>query len=405
MSADRGSYLSVTWIDEVTGRRGHLVVDRLVRGLASGGLRMREGCTLEEVAGLAEAMTRKEALNYTPGARYIPLGGAKGGIDCDPRSSEAQGVLTRYLVAMGPYLERVWATGEDLGLTQTMIDRAVVDAGLASSIQAIFPYLDDPERAKARLAAGFAVSIDGIGLDTLVGGYGVASAALVALDRLGRPLSATRAFVQGFGSMGGATARYLSRAGVRVVGVSDAEGVVANPSGVDVEALLAHRDHLGGIDRSSLGAGDTEGPREAWLDVDAELLVPAAVSRAVDAGNADRVRAGLVVEAANLPVTPEAEASLTDRDVTIVPDVVANSATNSWWWWTLFGDIGPTANEAFARIDVAMTDLVGRLFDRSAQDGTTLRAAAHAIAGDNHAEVVRRWGRRRPAGPGTPSLR
>ncbi|MST32073.1 glutamate dehydrogenase [Acidimicrobiaceae bacterium USS-CC1] len=397
MSAGRGSYLSVTWTDEVTGREGYLVVDRLIRGLASGGLRMRDGCTVEEVRGLAEAMTRKEALNYTPGARYIPLGGAKGGIDCDPRSDEAQGMLTRYLVAMGPYLERVWATGEDLGLTQTMIDRAVADAGLESSIQALDPYLDDPDRAKARLAAGFAVTVDGVGLDTLVGGYGVAAAALVALDQLDRPRAATRAFIQGFGSMGGATARYLVKAGVAVVGVSDADGVIANPDGLDVEHLLRHRDHLGAIDRSALGAADTQLPRDAWLDVDAELLVPAAVSYAIDAVDADRVRAGLVVEAANLPVTPPAEAALTARGVTIVPDVVANSATNSWWWWTLFGDIGPTADEAFARIDTAMGDLVGRLFDRSAKDGTTLRAAAHAIAEENHADLVERWGRRRPA--------
>jgi glutamate dehydrogenase (NAD(P)+) len=299
---------------------------------------------------------------------------------------------------MGPYLERVWATGEDLGLTQAMIDRAVTDAGLDSSIQAIYPYLDDPERARERLAAGFAVSVDGIGLDTLVGGYGVASAALVALDRLARPRSGTRAFVQGFGSMGGATARYLADAGVTVVGVSDVDGVIANPDGLDVERLLSHRGHLGGIDRSALDTTDTQLPRDAWLDVDAELLVPAAVSFALDAGDAERVRAGLVVEAANLPVTPPAEASLSARGVTIVPDVVANSATNSWWWWTLFGDIGPTADEAFARIDTAMSDLVGRLFDRSADDGTTLRAAAHAIAEEKHADLVGRWGRQRPAG-------
>lgn len=78
--------LSVGWTDHVTGRRGHLVVDRLVRGVASGGLRMREGCTAEEVAGLARGMTMKEALHYDPTSRYVPLGGAKGGIDCDPRS-------------------------------------------------------------------------------------------------------------------------------------------------------------------------------------------------------------------------------------------------------------------------------------------------------------------------------
>ncbi|MGW0583882.1 Glu/Leu/Phe/Val dehydrogenase dimerization domain-containing protein, partial [Streptomyces sp. NPDC002920] len=107
--------LSLTWTDDVTGRQGFLVVDRLVRGVCSGGLRMREGCTLGEVTGLARGMSLKEALHYDPRARYVPLGGAKGGIDCDPRDPEAYGLLVRYLRAVRPYVESCWTTGEDLG--------------------------------------------------------------------------------------------------------------------------------------------------------------------------------------------------------------------------------------------------------------------------------------------------
>ena len=110
--------LSLTWTDHLTGRQGFLVVDRLVRGVSSGGLRMRAGCTLDEVAGLARGMTVKEALHYDPANRYVPLGGAKGGIDCDPRAPEAYPLLVRYLRAMRPYIESCWTTGEDLGLTQ-----------------------------------------------------------------------------------------------------------------------------------------------------------------------------------------------------------------------------------------------------------------------------------------------
>ncbi len=84
-------FLSLTWTDDITGRRGFLVVDRLVRGVCSGGLRMREGCTLDEVTGLARGMSLKEALHYDPRARYVPLGGAKGGIDCDPRDRRRTG--------------------------------------------------------------------------------------------------------------------------------------------------------------------------------------------------------------------------------------------------------------------------------------------------------------------------
>lgn len=167
--------ISLTWTDHVTGRQGHLVVDRLVRGVSSGGLRMRAGCTLEEVAGLARGMTMKEALHFDADdtqARYILLGGAKGGIDCDPRDPEAYGVLVRYLRAVRPYIENVWTTGEDLGLTQDIVDRAAAEAGLVSSIQAVYPLLDDETAARQRLADAFAVEVDGIGLDELVGGCG-----------------------------------------------------------------------------------------------------------------------------------------------------------------------------------------------------------------------------------------
>ena len=169
--------VSLTWTDHVTGRRGYLVVDRMVRGVASGGLRMREGCTLAEVTGLARGMTMKEALHFDAGstrACYIPLGGAKGGIDCDPHDPAAYGVLVRYLRAVRPYIERVWTTGEDLGLTQDLVDRAAAEAGLESSVQAVFPLLDDEAAARRRLADAFALTVDGIGLDELVGGCGVA---------------------------------------------------------------------------------------------------------------------------------------------------------------------------------------------------------------------------------------
>ncbi|MEU8765252.1 Glu/Leu/Phe/Val dehydrogenase dimerization domain-containing protein [Streptomyces sp. NPDC048659] len=384
--------LSVGWTDHVTGRRGYLVVDRLVRGVASGGLRMREGCTAEEVAGLARGMTMKEALHYDPAARYVPLGGAKGGIDCDPRSPEAYGVLVRYLRAMRPYVERCWTTGEDLGLTQDLVDRAAAEAGLVSSVQAVYPLLDDEAAARARLADAFALEVDGIGLDELVGGCGVAEAALTALDRAGTPYAGARVSVQGFGTMGGATARFLARAGLRVVAVADVAGTIVNPAGLDVEALLAARDAYGAVDRAALRPGDREEAGDAWVAVDAEVLVPAAVSYAVDAANQERVRARLIVEAANMPVLPEAERLLAARGVTVLPDVVVNSGTNAWWWWTLFGDVEADADAAFAQVRRAMRRLVGQVLDRAEADGTSPRAAAHALVEARLPEIAERYG-------------
>ncbi|MEV0238706.1 Glu/Leu/Phe/Val dehydrogenase dimerization domain-containing protein [Streptomyces sp. NPDC050674] len=384
--------LSLTWTDHLTGRQGFLVVDRLVRGVASGGLRMRAGCTLAEVEGLARGMTMKEALHYDPESRYVPLGGAKGGIDCDPRDPEAYPLLVRYLRAMRPYIESCWTTGEDLGLTQDLVDRAVVEAGLVSSIQAVYPLLDDEAGARRRLRDAFAVEVDGIGLDELAGGCGVAEATLTALDRAGVAYAGTRVALQGLGTMGGATARFLARAGCTVVAVADLKGTIVNPSGLDVEALLVARDAHGTVDRSALRPGDRELPGDAWLSADADVLVPAAVSYAIDTGNQGRITARWVVEAANMPVRPEAELLLAERGVSVLPDVVVNSGTNAWWWWTLFGDIGADAEEAFAYTRRSMRALVERMLSRAQADGTTPRAAAHAIAADRLPLIAERFG-------------
>ncbi|WP_155055811.1 Glu/Leu/Phe/Val dehydrogenase dimerization domain-containing protein [Streptomyces blattellae] len=384
--------MSLVWSDHVTGRQGFLVVDRLVRGVSSGGLRMRAGCTLDEVTGLARGMTMKEALHYNPEGRYVPLGGAKGGIDCDPRDPDAYGLLVRYLRAMRPYIETLWTTGEDLGLTQELVDRAAADAGLVSSVQAVYPLLDDEAAARRRLSDAFAVDVDGIGLDELVGGCGVAESALTALDRASVPYAGTRVAVQGLGTMGGATARFLTRAGLTVVAVADIKGTIANPRGLDVEALLAARDAYGTVDRGVLRPRDRELPGDAWLSVDAEVLVPAAVSYAIDAASQERITARWIVEAANMPVLPEAEELLAAREVTVLPDVVVNSGTNAWWWWTLFGDIGADADQAFAYTRRSMRALVDLMLARAETDGTTPRAAAHAIAADRLPLIAARFG-------------
>lgn len=384
--------LSVTWTDHLTGRQGFLVVDSLVRGVSSGGLRMREGCTLDEVTGLARGMTMKEALHYNPEGRYIPLGGAKGGVDCDPRDPAAYGVLVRYLRAVRPYVESVWTTGEDLGLTQDLVDRAAAEAGLVSSIQAVYPLLDDEIAARERLADAFAVEVDGVGLDELVGGCGVAESVLAALDRAQVPYAGTRVAVQGLGTMGGATARFLTRAGLTVVAVADVKGTIANPAGLDIEALLAARDPYGTVDRAVLRPDDRELPGEAWLSVAAEVLVPAAVSYTVDTGNQRGISARWIVEAANMPVLPEAEELLAARGIVVLPDVVVNSGTNAWWWWTLFGDIGADPEEAFAYTRRSMRALTDQVLARAKADGTTPRAAAHAIVEDRLPVISERFG-------------
>jgi glutamate dehydrogenase (NAD(P)+) len=379
--------IELTWTDPVTERRGFLVIDRLVRGVCSGGLRMRAGCSLDEVRGLAAGMTRKEALYYRPANRYVPLGGAKGGIDCDPHDPRMRGILTRYLQGVQALLERHWTTGEDLGLHQRLIDEVIAEIGLESSIQAVYPLLPDKAAAVDRLRRAFAIEVDGIGLGDLAGGLGVAEAALAALVELGRDPIGARVVVQGFGSMGGATARYLARAGLRVVGVADANGVIANPAGLDVEALLRARNSFGEIPRCALRPGDVDLPLDSWLSLGADVLVPAAVSFCITPANQHRIRAGLIVEAANMPVLPAAETLLTARGVHVVPDFVANSATNAWWWWTLFGDIDASADQASRQIRTEMRRILTTVFALSRDSGHSLRRSALAFTASQLAAV------------------
>lgn len=386
------SLLEVSWTDPVTGAKGFLVIDRLVRGVCSGGLRMRKGCTLEEVRGLAQGMTLKESLHFNPNSRYVPLGGAKGGIDCDPHDPQMRGVLKRYLQGIGALLRAHWTMGEDLGLQQKLIDEVIQELGLQSSIQAVYPLLEDPDEAIARLRQAFGIDVDGVGLGELVGGLGVAESVLTALDQLGRPRVGSRVVIQGFGSMGGATARYLSQAGMLVVGIADANGVMVNPNGLDVETLLKSRNSFGEIDRASLRPQDTELPREQWLAVETDVLVPAAISYCITTDNQHEVAASLIVEAANMPVLREAEDLLTARGIQVVPDFVSNSATNAWWWWTLFGDIGADLGQSEHKIRSEMSRIVTDMFSRAAVDGVTLRDAALAFTQDKLRDIDARFG-------------
>ena len=379
------SLLEIIWTDPVTSRKGFVVIDTLVQGLASGGLRLLEGCTLEEVRGLAQGMTRKEALVYDPADRYLPLGGGKGGIDIDPADPQAEAVLGRFLSTLLPVVRTQWNTGEDFGLRQETIAKVAAELGLPSTVEAVFATLDDAPAARKRLADAFAETVGVISLGDLVGGYGVAQACVVAAERVGLAPSSTTAVVQGFGSIGGASARYLAKAGVTVVAVADRDGLMRDDSGLDVEAMIAARDGMGVVDRSTLPPTVRLEPRDMWLDVPCDLLVPAAMSYVIGREEVDRIRARAVVEGANMPTLADAEAVLAARGVPVVPDFLANVMTNAWWWWVVFGDIVPTAEASYAKIDAVMRRLVTQVADEADATGRTLRECALELSARNSA--------------------
>src|SRR5215210_3033637 len=378
-------FLRVVWTDPDSGTNGYVVIHRLVGGIATGGTRMRAGCTLEEVEDLALGMS------YKTGALNIPVGGAKGGIDYDPSALEAREILGRFVNAARPLLDQYWVTAEDLGVPQSLLDEVFEETGLDMSLHAALVRSENPGRTLERVRDAFATDVEGVPMPDIIGGFGVAEAAGAAIEHLGWEFAQTRAFVQGFGSMGGSSARYLQRLGVRVVGVADGGGVIVNPEGLDVERLLRARNDYGEIDRSALGPRDEELPLEEWLSVEAEVLVPAAISYAITAENCARVNAKFVVEAANVPTTGEAEKRLSERGVFVVPDFIANAGAVGWAWWVLFGDVSDDLQDSFDKLSSEMRSVVGELMRAWAAGEGSPRLVAKDISQRNLDEFARRY--------------
>jgi glutamate dehydrogenase (NAD(P)+) len=378
--------LRVIWTDPVTGRKGYAVIDRMVNGLAGGGTRMRPGVSLDEVERLARTMS------YKNGAFNLPGGGAKGGLDIDPHDPQARGMLSRYVRAMRPLYRSGWGTAEDLGVTQELLSEVFAEQGVGMTVQAMLDRSGDAKAAGRRVSQGLAIQVEGIGLADCIGGYGVAQAAAACVDHKGWKMSEMRAVVQGFGSMGGSSARYLAKLGAKVVGVVDVNGAITNPEGLDVERLLKSRSALGEIDRSSLQSGDREIPGDRWLDIEADIIVPAAVADVINEGNAAKVKARLVVEAANIPTTDDGARLLFERGVIVIPDYVANGGANAWWWWTLLGVIEADADQAFKQVSTVMRETVTGMLERAEAKGISPREAADELSMQNLDHLAEKLG-------------
>ncbi|WP_307849560.1 Glu/Leu/Phe/Val family dehydrogenase [Qaidamihabitans albus] len=375
--------LRLTWTDPVTGAHGYLVVHTLVSGLATGGTRMRAGCTMSEVEDLARGMAAKTA---TFG---LPVGGAKGGIDFDPKDPRATGVLERFCEAMRPWLDAHWVTAEDLGVPQHLIDEVFVRLGLQQSYHAAIRRSPDPERTLRRVHAGLHAPVPGgLLLGDVIGGYGVAQACLGAAATWGWQVGETTAAIQGIGTMGGAAAWYLHEAGLRVTAVADAAGTLHDPRGLDIPALLELRDSYGEVDRSRLPEGVRELPRNAVLAVDADILVPAAISYALTPDNSLDVPAKVIVEAANSATTPEAEAMLAARGIPVIPDFVANAGAAAWAWWLLLGQVGADPADSFLRLRTEMQAKVALLLAEWNNGQVPPRHTAMEFAQAQHREPV-----------------
>ncbi|GGO88501.1 glutamate dehydrogenase [Nocardioides phosphati] len=352
---------------------GHRVQHNFSRGPAKGGLRYSPDVTLDEVRALAMWMTWKCAL------LDVPYGGAKGGVRIDPREhsqAELERVTRRYTSEISPLIgpERDIPApdiGTDENTMAWMMDTYSVQQG----------------HTVLGVTTGKPISLGGsLGRATATS-RGVAHVAFAALADRGITVHGATAAVQGFGKVGRYTARFLAEAGMKVVAVSDQYGAIADERGLDVPALEAHVDATGSV-VGFTGSDVLDG--SALLELDVDLLVPAAVEGVLNAGNAERVKAKAIVEGANGPTTPEADEVFRRNDILVAPDILANAggvvvsyfewvqSSQAFWW-----SADEVESRLAARMDIAWRDVN----TAARQRGLALRDAATVLAVERVAQA------------------
>ncbi|HZP93846.1 MAG TPA: Glu/Leu/Phe/Val dehydrogenase [Burkholderiales bacterium] len=343
------------------GLEAFLVVDNVARGPAIGGMRMAHDASLEECARLARAMTLKNS------AAGLPHGGAKSVLLADPRMPRAQKERLVRAFAHALRNETDYVFGPDMGTDETCMAWVHDEIGRA---------------------VGLPAEIGGIPLDKIgATGWGLAHCAEVAARAAGISLPGARVAVQGFGAVGRHAARFLAQRGAKLVAASDTTATVFDAGGLDVEALI--RDKQSGKALLDHMAGRVLG-RDAILDVECEIWIPAARPDVVREDNAHRLKTRLVLQGANIPFTPGAERLLAERGVLVVPDFIANAGGVICAAMELRGAAQSAAMTAIAEKTSANTKAVleaakaGKKLPREA-------ALALAEAGVRSAMALRRW--------------
>lgn len=278
------------------GLRGILVVDNVATGPSIGGLRIAPDVSAEECFRLARAMTLK---NAAAGLRH---GGGKSVLYGDPRMPVAQKEQLIRAFACALKNETDYIFGPDMGSDESCMAWVRDEIGRA---------------------VGLPKAIGGIPLDQIgATGWGLSHVADVALRYRDFPLEGARVVIQGFGAVGKHAARFLSRKGAVLVAAADTQGTLHNPKGIDVDALAALKE----AGKSVLDYADGQKlDRDAVIDVECDIWIPAARPDVVHEDNVHRLNTRLVIEGANIPFTRGAEQVLHEKGVLVVPDFIANA--------------------------------------------------------------------------------
>jgi len=345
---------------------GHRVQHSLARGPAKGGIRYHPDVTLDEVRALAMWMTWKCAVVG------IPYGGAKGGVVCNPKvMSERE-------------LER---------LTRRFTSEIVMFIGPESDIPA--PDVNTTPQTMAwimdtySMTKGYSVPAVVTGKPVEIGGSlgrreatgrGVMFTTREALKHLGMPIEGTRVVVQGFGNVGAIGAQLLQELGCTVVAVSDSRGGIYNSNGLNVVDAMRHKAETGMV---AGYPGTDKITNEELLELDCEILVPAALENEITSENADRIKARVISEGANGPTTPEADAILFDKGVFVIPDILANAGgvTVSYFEWVQgLQSFFWSENEVNNNLEKIMIKAFQDVLAISQQKKVDMRIAAYILA-------------------------
>ena len=297
---------------------GYRVQHSVARGPAKGGIRYAPDVTLEEIRALASWMTWKCAV------ANIPFGGGKGGVICDPAVLSMQELerLTRRYTAdliefLGPEKD---VPAPDMN-TNEQVMAWVMDT-----------YSMHMRHTTTAVVTGKPLDLGGSRGRTEATGRGCMMVTLEALPRFGLTPETTRVVIQGFGNVGGMAARLMSERGFRIISIIEQDGGVHNPKGLDIPALMKHRKETGSVLEFRGGENIS---REDGLNLECDVLLPAAKENVITSRTAPHLRCKILTEGANGPTTPPADQILQNKGIFVIPDILANAGgvTVSYFEW------------------------------------------------------------------------
>jgi len=352
---------------------GYRVQHNGARGPYKGGIRFHPQADQEEVRALASLMSWKTSLVN------IPFGGAKGGVQCDPRSlskEELRRLTRRYTTN----IEHMLGVNRDIPAPD-MGTNAQTMAWMMDAYSSIHGYTPG-------IVTGKPIEFGGSAGRESATGRGTVFVIVNLAKDMGIDPAGARIVVQGFGNVGMWTAKLLQEMGCSVIGISDIGGGIYKESGIDVDAAIEHKR---GSELFSEMPGVDYLTNEELLELECDFLVPAAIDGVIHSGNASKIKARVIVEAANHPLTSEADEIVNDRGIPVLPDILVNAGgvIVSYFEWTqnLYQHQWEEerVNDELSKI---MTKAYEDVRDTARRDGTTYREAAFDIGVGRVAHVA-----------------